>query len=92
MIVRILSQGQYRLDSSYLDQLNALDNRLVQVVADADDVEYHKLFAEMLALVREKGSRVGNEELLESDIILPAPDTTLKEARGLFIGHGLVKG
>ncbi|MDP2663514.1 MAG: hypothetical protein Q8R28_22600 [Dehalococcoidia bacterium] len=92
MIVRILSEGQYRLDSSHLDQLNALDNRLVQVVADADDVEYHKLFAEMLALVREKGSRVGNEELLESDSILPAPDTTLKEARGLFIGDGLVKG
>ncbi len=92
MIVRILSEGQYRLDSSHLDELNAIDNRLVQVVADADDIEFHRLFADMLALVREKGSRAGSDELLESDIILPAPDTSLKEARGLFIVDGLVKG
>ena len=92
MIVRILSEGQYRLDSGYLDQLNNLDDRLVQVVAAGEEDQYQRLFAEMLAVVREKGSRVGEEELLESDIILPAPDTSLKEARGLFIGDGLIRG
>lgn len=92
MIVRILSEGQYRLDSSRLDQLNDLDNRLVQVVAAGDEAQYRALFAQMLALVREKGAKVPAEELLESDIILPAPDTTLKEAQGLFIGSGLLPG
>lgn len=92
MIVRILHEGQYRLESSYLDQLNVLDDRLVQIVAAGDEAEYRLVFAEMLSLVREKGSRVGEEELLESDIILPAPETSLKEARGLFIGDGLIRG
>lgn len=92
MIVRILSEGQYRMDSSMLDQLNNLDDRLVQIVAAGEDAEYRRLFAEMLAMVREKGGRVGEEELLESDLILPAPDTTLKEAQGLFIGDGLIRG
>lgn len=90
MIIRILTEGQYRLDSGLLDQLNALDNRLVQVVAAGDEAQYRALFTQMLALVRENGTTVAAEELLESDIILPAPDTTLKEAQGLFIGAGLV--
>lgn len=92
MIVRILSEGQYRLDSSHLDRLNELDNRLVQVVAAGDEAQYQALFAQMLALVREKGSRIPAEELLESDIMLPPSDTTLREAQGLFIGGGLVPG
>ncbi len=92
MIIRILSEGQYRLDSSLLDRLNNLDNRLVQVVAAGDEAEYQSLFAQMIDLVRDKGSKVAVEEILESDIILPAPDTTLKEAQGLFIGAGLVPG
>lgn len=92
MIVRILSEGQYRLDSSHLDQLNDLDNRLVQAVAAGDEAQYLALFGRMLALVRERGSRTAAAELLNSDIMLPAADTTLKEARGLFVGQGLVAG
>ncbi|MDP2937399.1 MAG: hypothetical protein Q8O86_13015 [Dehalococcoidia bacterium] len=92
MIIRILSEGQYRLDSSHLDQLNVLDNQLVQVVAAGDEAQYRSLFVQMLALVRDKGTRVPTEEILESEIILPPQDTTLKEAQGLFIGAGLVHG
>lgn len=92
MIVRILSEGQYRLDPADVDQLNILDNRLVRVVADGEEDEFHRLFAEMLAMVREKGAPVGQDELAESDIILPPPGTSLKEARGLFIGDGLIRG
>ncbi|HLB13062.1 MAG TPA: hypothetical protein VJO15_08905, partial [Dehalococcoidia bacterium] len=72
MIIRILTEGQFRMDSSYLDQLNELDNRIVQVVAAGDEAQYRTLFAQMLGLVRGKGAGVPVEELLESDIILPA--------------------
>jgi hypothetical protein len=32
------------------------------------------------------------DELVESDLMLPAPDTTLEEAQFLFVGEGLLPG
>ena len=90
MIVRILSEGQYRLDSSALDQLNQIDNKLVNAVAVGDPQGYQKLFGQLLGLVREKGAPLPAQELVESDVILPSPDTSFEEAKDLFIGDGLV--
>ena len=46
----------------------------------------------MLDLVRQKGTEVPVDELVESDLILPEPDITLKEAEELFVGEGLLPG
>ena len=46
----------------------------------------------MLELVRKHGSLVPLDELLESDIVLPEPDLTIKEAKELFTGEGLLQG
>ena len=92
MIVRILTEGQYRLDSDYLDALNELDNRLVEVVAKGDEESYKQLFSELLAFVRAKGQAVSPRELVASDVVLPAPDTTLEEARRLFTADGVIPG
>ena len=92
MIVRILSEGQYRLDSSALDQLNQIDNQLVHAVAAGDPQGYQKLFGQLLSLVRKNGAPIPTQELVESDVILPSPDTSFDEAKELFIGDGLVPG
>ena len=44
----------------------------------------------MLDLVRNNGTEVGMDELVESDIVLPEPDITLIEAEELFTGEGIV--
>ena len=90
MIVRIASEGQYKLSSAVLDELNDFDNRLVQIVGSGDGETFGKVLDEMLTLVRSKGSPVAADDLVASDIILPAPDVTLDEARHLFDGSGLV--
>lgn len=90
MIVRILSEGQYRLDSRYLDELNTIDNRLVELVAAGDEEGYGRLLGEMIQLVRERGKPVPTDELVESDAVLPPPDSTLEEAKGIFVGQGLI--
>jgi hypothetical protein len=90
MIVRIATEGQYRIDSSYLDHLNALDNDLVSAIADGDRGRFSALFQDLLTLVRDHGHPVGDEELLESQVVLPPPDTTFDEAAELFTGEGLV--
>lgn len=92
MIVRISSEGQYRLDNDYLDRLNEIDNKIVDRVAKGDEPGFAKLFQEMITFVHEKGEPVGADELVESGVILPPPDISFEEARNMFEGEGLVPG
>ena len=92
MIVRIATEGQYRIDSAHLDRLNAIDNELVATIASADHERFHRLLHDLVTLVREHGTQVSPEELLESDLIVPPPDTTLAEASHLFSDQGLIPG
>ena len=92
MIVRISSEGQYNLPGSYIDQLNEIDNVLVEAVEAEDQAAFETLLKQMLDLVREHGEPVPVDELVESDLILPEPDLTLREAEELFVGEGLLPG
>ena len=90
MIVRILTEGQYNLPGAYIDDLNAIDNELVEVVEAGDREAFDRTLKRMLDLVRENGTPVPMDELVESDLVLPEPDITLEEAGELFVGEGLV--
>ena len=90
MIVRILTEGQFNLPGAFIDELNELDNKLVEVVEQDDQENFGPALAALLDLVREKGTPVPVDELVESDLVLPEPDITLKEAEELFVGEGLV--
>ncbi len=92
MIVRILTEGQYNLPGAHVDELNEIDNRLVEVVEQEDRPRFEVLLKEMLDLVREKGTPVPVDELVESDLVLPEPDITLEEAEELFTGEGILPG
>jgi hypothetical protein len=92
VIARILTEGQYNIPDSYIDELNEIDNRLVVAVAEENREEFHRLLKEMLDLVREKGTPVPADELVKSDLMLPEPDLTLQEAEELFVGEGLLPG
>ena len=92
MIVRILGEGQFNLPGAAIDELNDLDNRMVAAVEGEDQATLTSLLREMEALVREKGTPLPVEELVESDLILPETDLTLEEAEHIFIGDGLLPG
>ncbi len=92
MIVRILTEGQYNLPGAYLDELNEIDDQIVEVVEQGNQQEFERLLKRMLDLVREKGTEVPEDELVESDLVLPEPDITIEEAGELFTGEGLVPG
>ena len=74
----------------YLDELNTIDNQIVDLVAKNSRSEFGSMIASMLNLVREKGTPVPIDEMVESDIVLPEPDITLDEAAELFTGEGIV--
>ena len=92
MIVRILTEGQYNLPGAHVDELNDIDNQLVEVVETKDQEGFDRLLQQMLALVREKGSALSVDELVESDLVLPEPDITLEEGEQLFTGEGMLPG
>jgi PspA-Associated protein len=90
MIVRISTEGQYRLPDEDADRLNDLDNDVVAAVEAGDEERFQEVFAQMLELVRSDGTPLGDDELEESDVILPPPDLTLDEAGVQFTGEGLI--
>ncbi len=92
MIVRILTEGQFNFPGAYVDELNEIDNRLVEVIEQEDRPQFDVLLKQLLDLVREKGTPVPVDELVESDLVLPEPDITLEEAEELFTGEGILPG
>lgn len=90
MIVRIVGEGQFRLDDDLIDALNELDARL-QEYLDADDEEHFSdLLHQMAALVHERGTPLADDELVSSDAILPPEDATVDEVRTLLGVEGLI--
>ena len=92
MIVRIATEGQYRLPPEDEEALNQLDNRAVASCAAEDEDQFHADFAELLEFIRQHGQPVPEDELAPSDVILPPPDTSLEEAKAEFTGEGLIPG
>ncbi len=90
MIVRISGEDQYRLDDNLHDQLDRLAAAAHAAVDAHDEAVFTRSLAEMLDFVRANGTRVGDEEIETSDVILPPGDTTLAEAAEEFTGEGLI--
>jgi len=92
VIVRIATEGQYDLDDGEADRLNELDNAVVAAVEAGNEDNFHELFDRMIELVRDRGRPVPDEELVESEVILPPPDLSFDEAGEQFSGDGILPG
>lgn len=90
MIVRIAGEGQYRLPDTDAERLNELDNAAVAAVEAGDEARFGELWKQMLDLVEADGDQIADDELVESDVILPPRDVTFAEAQGEFTGEGLI--
>ena len=92
MIVRILSEDQYDLPGKYIDELNSIDNELVELVEEGKVTDFTPKLEKMLSLVRNNGTLIPVDELVESDLVLPNSDISFDEATPLFKGEGLIPG
>jgi hypothetical protein len=90
MIVRISGEGQYRLPDEDAERLNELDNEAVAAVEQGDEGRFAELWEAMLDLVARDGNALADDELVESDVILPPRDISFDEAHGEFTGEGLI--
>jgi hypothetical protein len=92
LIVRVATEGQYDVGDDDVAELNELDNAAVAACEAADEARFHEVFAQLLELVRTRGTKFPEDHLGGSDIILPPPDVSLEEARREFQGEGLIPG
>jgi hypothetical protein len=90
VIVRISGEGQFRLPDEDAERLNELDNRAVAAVEQGDHEQFQELWEQMLDLVASDGNALDDDELVESDVILPPRDVTFEEACSEFTGEGLI--
>ncbi len=90
MIVRISGEGQFELPDTDAERLNDLDNRAVAAAEAGDEAGFDELWGQMLELVEADGSAIPDDELVESDVILPPRDVSFEEARAEFTGEGLI--
>ena len=90
MIVRLMNEGQYRIDDSLRERLNEIDERALKALEDANEEELDTILQRMWDLVQTEGERVPDNELTPSDLVIPPPDLTLEETRELFSEDGLI--
>jgi hypothetical protein len=92
VIVRILGEGQWRLDAGHADALNELDEQVERSVEAGDEQAFRVALEQLLASVRQSGTEVGIDELVDSDSVLPPADASLEEVRRLLGDEGLIPG
>jgi hypothetical protein len=89
VIVRVAGEGQYQLPDGVADELNRLDNQAVEAVEAGDEEAFSTIWHGMLDVVQH-GQRIDDDELRESDVILPPRGISFAEAKGEFSDEGLV--
>jgi hypothetical protein len=90
MIVRISGEAQYEVPDDQADRLNDLDNQAVAAAQAGDEAKFKELWEQILSLVTNECRPLADDELVESDVILPPRDVTLAEAASEFTGEGLI--
>ncbi len=90
MIVRIMSEGQYEVDDADLAALNRLDGELEAAVEDGEEPRFRAALSALLDAVRQRGTPVPDDSLVDSDLILPPADASVAEVRALLGDEGLI--
>jgi hypothetical protein len=90
MIVRLLGEGQFRVDDSLLARLNDLDGQIEKAVADGDERALWSGLQALAETVRDNGEKLADDDLSPSDAIVPPEDLSLEEAKELMQDEGFI--
>jgi chromosome condensin MukBEF complex kleisin-like MukF subunit len=90
VIVRVMGEGQWRVEDDLAQKLNALDDEVAAAVEAGDQATVTAKLRELADTVKAEGSKLADDDLMPSDAIVPPDDLTLAEARELLEGEGLI--
>ena len=66
------------------DALEALDAALAEAVDSGDEAAFDTALAALIAAVRRLGEPLADDAFAPSDLVVPFPDATLEETKGLL--------
>jgi hypothetical protein len=92
MIIRILGEGQLRVDDAVATELQALDKALEAAVEHNDQGALDAALSALLDRARSQGTELPADSLEPSDVIIPHEGATLDEVRKLITDEGLIPG
>jgi hypothetical protein len=92
VIVRLLGEGQFRVDDGLITRLNELDEEIARAVDSSDEQALWTGLQALADEVRANGSRLSDDELTPSDAVIPPEDLSLEEARDLLSDDGFIPG
>ncbi|HEY2489042.1 MAG TPA: hypothetical protein VGI37_06035 [Streptosporangiaceae bacterium] len=91
MIIRILGEGQFRVDDATAAELQALDVGVESAVERNDQGALTAALGALLGRARQ-GTPLPPDSLEPSDVIIPYEDATIDEVRKLLTDEGLIPG
>jgi hypothetical protein len=92
MIIRIMGEGQLRVDDAALDELNHLDADLEAAMERKDEPGFAAALHSLLDRARELGTALAPDAIEPSDLILPREGATMTEVHDLLSDGGLIPG
>jgi PspA-Associated protein len=92
VIIRIMGEGQLKLEDSAVDELNKLDAQLEKAVDQNDEAAFGSALRSLLAKAREVGVELPPDAIEPSELILPRDGATIEEVRELLTDGGLIPG
>ena len=85
-----MGEGQYKVDDELSAALGDLDDEAVAALNREDEPELDRFLDEMWELVQARGTRLADDEIATSDVVIPPSDLTLEETRELMSEDGLI--
>jgi hypothetical protein len=90
VIVRILGEGQFRVDDVATDELNALDAKLEAAVNAGDEQAFRSALGDLVSRIRILGTPLPADVLEPSALILPDAEASMDNVREMLSGDGLI--
>ena len=88
MIIRILGEGQLRVDDSVVGEPQRLDAVLEAAVEGNDEAAFHPALEALLSKARAAGKDLPADTIEPSELILPSEGATMDEVRKLLTDAG----
>ena len=82
--------GQFRLTDEDKEAVNSVDDKVQAAVESGDQAQFTEALRTLTDLIQKVGDPLPDDEFVGSDAIVPDPDTSVEDARGMLSEEGLI--
>ena len=84
MVIRIAGEGLFRVPTSIKPALDALDSAMDTAIEHNEAKSFATCTAQLASLIATSGTKLDENEIVKSDLVVPSQDMTIDEAKQLL--------